>query len=145
MKTVLEKFYSQGWLKVSKGLGKGVTSIYPWMSAEDRLRAGKRLYSDFYLSGLQHSAIPDLIKPRVDGGKNKGMTEGQAVHFDALCRALRAIPREFFPVVSAIVLDDRNILLPQSNTSKSAWNFNHTIKVQLCWGLDRLVGHYKGE
>ena len=136
--TQLQRFKREGWLSTSE-----FRSIYRWMSADDRFRAGNRLYQDFYQSGIATTAIPDLIKPRVDGGRNKDMAESQAIHLDAFRKALRAIPVEFFGIVQAVVLDDRNLI--QTSKTRRATRFNHEIKLKLCMGLDRLVGHYKGE
>ena len=146
MKTVLEKFYNRGWLNVQRGMNPaGVASIYPWMSADDRLRAGRRLYRDFYLSGIEATKIPDLIKPRVDGGNNKNLTESQTEHLDSFHKALRVIPAEFYEVVSAIVLDDKDIRLTNREDNRAIRLYNHTIKMKLCMGLDRLAGYYKGK
>lgn len=136
--TQLQRFKREGWLSVEH-----FKSIYRWMSEDDRLRAGNRLYNDFYQSGVTTTAIPDLLKPRVDGGQFKNLSETQAIHLNSFRKALRVIPAEFYCVVRAIVLDDRNILFSQTNMSKKKQHFNHLVKQQLCWGLDRLVNHYR--
>jgi hypothetical protein len=136
--TQLQRFKREGWLSVSQ-----FRSVFKWMSEDDRFRAGNRLFKDFYYSGISAASIPDLAKPQVDGGHNKGMTERQALCLNSFRKALRAIPAEFFPIVQAIVLDDRNILFTQTNNSRKKAHFNHLVKQQLCWGLDRLANHYK--
>lgn len=138
--TQLQRFKREGWLSVSQ-----FRSVFKWMSEDDRFRAGNRLFKDFYYSGISAASIPDLAKPRVDGGRNKDIAEAQAVHLDAFRKALRSIPLEFFAVVQAIVLDDKNILLANAKNSRKRAHYNHLVKQQLCWGLDRLAAHYKGE
>ena len=134
--TLLDRFYVKGWLSSAT-----YKSQWHWITAEARLRAGKRLAQDWYLGYPTGCKAINLEKIRVDGGYNKPASETQNIHQDYFNQAIRVIPEEYLAIVWRVVIDDKDVLHKKSNTRKESYE-NHDIKRDLCRGLDRLVRHY---
>lgn len=131
MKTVLRKYFDKGWLKFGS---RKITAL-------DRLNVGNRFYADFYKSGIADFKIPDLGKPRVDGGNNKGTPD---FVLDARARfnaAFQTLSGDQAKIVMRVVCYDKFIKVPNLD-------YRHNIEVakeKLCEGLDVLFFHYFGE
>lgn len=132
MATVLQKYFERGWLKF------GDASITP----QDRLNAGNRLYADFYKAGIVDLRIPDLSKPRVDGGNAKGTSDFVLDARERFNKAILALNPEQSYVIWQVVCLDKPINLPQNAL------YRHDIEVvkeEVCRGLDALFYHYWGK
>ena len=99
--SVLEQYYRLGWLSKAR---------HKW-SAEDRLKAGQRLYGDFYRSHRLSGCI-DYEKPRVDSSIKAGISEAAAEAHTRFSAAFKAIPVEFRGVVYSVCCDDKVLELP---------------------------------
>ena len=130
MTTVLQKYFQKGWLKFGNKL----------ISAQDRLNAGNRFYADFYKAGIVDLRVPDLAKPRVDGGNNKGTPDNV---LDARARfnaALLCLEKDQADVVMRVVCADKGLKVPSVD-----WRHNIEVaKENLCRALDGLFIHYWG-
>lgn len=131
--SVLEQYYRLGWLSKAQ---------HKW-SAEDRLKAGQRLYCDFYRSHRLSGCI-DYEKPRVDSSIKAGMSEAAAEAHTRFSAAFKAIPVEFRGVVYSVCCDDK--VLPESQGMGGRRKIAHKTEqaVLLCLGLDKLIWHYIG-
>lgn len=130
MTTVLRKYFEKGWLKYGNRL----------ISAQDRLNAGNRFYADFYKAGIENFKVPDLAKPRVDGGNNKGTPD---YVLDARARfnaAYKALTIDGADLVMRVVCWDKQI-----KVNSNDWRHDIEIaKENLCKALDGLFIHYWG-
>lgn len=131
--TLLQKYFEDGWLKY------GNAQITP----KDRLDAANRFYADFYKAGIVDLRIPDLSKPRVDGGNAKGTPD---FVLDARARFNKAMlslnPDQSF-ILWHIVCLDKPIRLQWKKT-----DYRHNIEVlkeEICKSLDVLFCHYFGK
>lgn len=130
MTTVLRKYFEKGWLKYGNRL----------ISARDRLNAGNRFYADFYKAGIENFKIPDLAKPRVDGGNNKGTPD---YVLDARARfnaAYHVLTIEQADLVMRVVCWDKGLKVASND-------YRHNLEVakeNLCRALDGLFIHYWG-
>ena len=133
MKTVLRKYFEKGWLKYGNKL----------ISAQDRLNAGNRFYADFYKAGIENFKVPDLAKPRVDGGNNKGTPD---YVLDARARfnaAYKSMTIDGADLVMRVVCWNKGFGLKKRDT-----DYNHDLEVSkdnLCKALDGLFVHYWGK
>ena len=131
MTTVLRKYFEKGWLKYGNRL----------ISAQDRLNAGNRLYADFYKAGIENFKIPDLAKPRVDGGNNKGTPD---YVLDARARfnaAYMTLTIDEADLVMRVVCWDKTFKI------NNGADYRHDLEVSkenLCKALDGLFIHYWG-
>ena len=129
--STLEFYYKKGWLNRGS------------VSADDRLRAGKILQSDFYISGLHQARAVDYEKPRVDGGSVGIQTDKQLFHLNRFNKALSRIKCSLAcDVVNLIVVEDRDIRKHRSNHDWKARKYNQVIRKFLIMGLDDLVKFY---
>lgn len=131
--SVLEQYYRLGWLSKAR---------HKW-SAEDRLKAGQRLYGDFYRSHRLSGCI-DYEKPRVDSSIKAGMSEAAAEAHTRFSAAFKAIPVEFRGVVYTVCCDDKVLELPDDAGHKRRLVCKTEQAVLLCLGLDKLIWHYMG-
>lgn len=130
-KTTLEYYYAKGWLK------KG------HVTPEDRLRAGKILQSDYFISGLHQQRAVDYEKPRVDGGGSGIMTDRQLYHLNKFNKAIASIKNNLaHEVVNLIVVMDKDIRKHGSNNDWHTRKSNQAIRNFLIMGLDDLVAFY---
>jgi hypothetical protein len=130
MATVLQKYFQKGWLKYGNRL----------ISAQDRLNAANRFYADYYKAGIVDLRVPDLAKPRVDGGNNKGTPD---YVLDARARfnaAYKALTIDGADLVMRVVCWDKQI-----KVNSNDWRHDIEIaKENLCKALDGLFIHYWG-
>lgn len=131
--TLVKKYFDDGWLKY------GNAQITP----QGRLNAANRLYADFYHAGIVDLRIPDLAKPRVDGGNNKGTPD---YVLDARARFNKAIlklnPEQSFIVWNVVCLDK------PIGLQRKAKDYIHNLEVlkeEICKSLDALFCHYWGK
>jgi hypothetical protein len=130
-KTTLEYYYAKGWLKKGR------------VSPEDRLRAGKILQTDYYISGLLQQRAIDYEKPRVDGDSSGIMTETQLFHLNRFNKAIACIKNSLaHDVVDLIVVLDKDIRKPNKGNDWVARKSNIAIRNFLIMGLDDLVAFY---
>lgn len=132
--SVLEQYYRLGWLSKAR---------HKW-SAEDRLKAGQRLYGDFYRSHRLSGCI-DYEKPRVDSSIKAGMSEAAAEAHTRFSAAFKAIPVEFRGVVYTVCCDDKVLSEPVGMGWRKRTAYNVENAVLLCLGLDKLIWHYMGK
>lgn len=131
MATVLRKYFEKGWLKYGNKL----------ISAQDRLNAGNRFYADFYKAGIENFKVPDLAKPRVDGGNNKGTPD---YVLDARARfnaAYKALTIDGADLVMRVVCWNKTFKINNGS------DYRHDLEVSkdnLCKALDGLFIHYWG-
>jgi hypothetical protein len=129
--STLEFYYKKGWLNRGS------------VSADDRLRAGKILQSDFYISGLHQARAVDYEKPRVDGSGAGIQTDKQLFHLNRFNKALNRIKCSLAcDVIMLIVVDDKDIRKHHSNHDWEARLYNQVIRKFLIMGLDDLVKFY---
>ena len=129
--STLEFYYNKGWLNRGS------------VSADDRLRAGKILQSDFYISGLHQARAVDYEKPRVDGGGVQVLTDKQLFHQNRFNKALSRIKCSLAcDVVNLIVVEDKDIRKHHANHDWEARKYNRVIRKFLIMGLDDLVEFY---
>lgn len=127
----LEFYFAKGYLNGGK------------KTQEDRLRAGRTLQTDYYMSGLHQEKAVDYEKPRVDGGGQQIITDIMLFHRNRFDRALRKIKSSrACDVVNLIVVEDRDIRKHNSNHDWEARKYNQVIRKFLIMGLDDLVEFY---
>lgn len=130
--SVLERYATCGYLELG---GKRYTAI-------DRVGAGKRLYRDFYLSGVQSVGAVDMSKIRVDGMASIEETARRMHHLDCYQKAMATVPSEFWPAVRRVCLEDKP--LQAEGTRLDVKRQLYSQRVDLCRGLDRLCDYYMG-
>lgn len=131
--SVLEQYYRLGWLSKAR---------HKW-SAEDRLKAGQRLYGDFYRSHRLSGCI-DYEKPRVDSSLKTAESVAAAEAHTRFSAAFKAIPVEFRGVVYSVCCDDKVLPEPQGMGGRRKIAHKTEQAVLLCLGLDKLIWHYIG-
>lgn len=128
----LERYATVGYLNFG---AKRYTAI-------DRVGAGKRLYRDFYLSGVQSVGAVDMSKIRVDGMGSIEESSRRLHHLDCYQKAMAVVPSEFWPVVRRVCLEDKP--LKAQGTKLDIKRQLYALRVDLCRGLDRLCDFYMG-
>lgn len=132
MATVLQKYFEKGWLKFGDAQ----------ITAQDRLNAGNRFYADFYKAGIVDLRIPDLEKPRVDGGNDKRTPDFVLDARSRFNKAFLSLNPEHSYILWQIVCLDKPLKLA------SGKNYNHNLEVlkeEICKSLDALFYHYYGK
>lgn len=129
--TLIERYYSKGWLEYGdKRIDSGI-----------RLDSANQLAADFYYSRFPSNAAIDWQKERVDGGFNKAEPEPVLDARNRFFKAIRSVPREFWPVVQDVVLYETRPDI--GGATQLAYKQElYRMKVDLCRGLDRLAWHY---
>ena len=127
---VLERYAAAGYLDFG---AKKYTAV-------DRVGAGKRLYRDFYLSGVQSVGAIDMSRIRVDGQGNIEETSRRLHHLDCYQKAMAVVPSEFWPTVRRVCLEDKP--LKAQGTKLDIKRQLYALRVDLCRGLDRLCDFY---
>lgn len=130
--TLVKKYFDDGWLKY------GNAQITP----QDRLNAANRLYADFYHAGIVDLRIPDLEKPRVDGGNAKGTPDFVLDARERFNRAILKLNPEQSYIVWNIVCLDKPILLKRKE--KDYIHNLEVLKEEICKSLDTLFCYYWG-
>lgn len=131
--SVLEVYHQLGYL------GK---AVHKW-SADDRLKAGQHLYSDFYKAHASVGCI-NYEKPRVDSSPAVNISESMAEAQSRFSAALKAVPVEFRGVVYRVCCDDKVIEEPEEYGWRKRTAYKVEQAVLLCLGLDNLIWHYVG-
>ncbi len=130
--TVIENYEKRGFLDKVKSR----------FSAEDRRRVGLRLQNDFYLAGLDTTRSIDYEKPRVDSS-GKDISGATLDARDRFNKAARAIPSEFWRVVSTVCC--HNQLIKGRGLTKQQRLYDRYMQIcDLCRGLDYLIKFYLG-
>lgn len=123
-RSALERCAAAGWL------GSGAALI-------ERLSAGKRLYADFYLGGVESVGAADLARIRVDGSGSFKEPDRRLWHQARYQQAIAQIPHEFWPAVRRVCIEDKNLLA----AGETDWERRMSLAAQrldLRRGLDRL-------
>ena len=113
-------------------------------SADDRLKAAKTFYRDYYYSKLEDLSATDLSRIKVDTSRIIGLSQKIAEARSRYNPALKSIPYEFLGVIQKIVLQDEDYHFKDKNKYHRAVK-RHTIATMLCFGLDRLIEFYRGK
>jgi hypothetical protein len=129
--SVLEMYHKLGWLN---------KAIRKW-SADDRLKAGIRLYNDYYLAHRGTGCI-NYENPRVDSSINKPESAKTIEAQVRFSQALKAIPLDFRKTVYAVVCDDKAFEEPEHIGERKKIAHKAEQATLLCLGLDRLIWHY---
>lgn len=132
MATVLQKYFEDGWLKFGNDQ----------ISAQGRFDAGNRFYADFYKAGIVDLRIPDLSKPRVDGGNAKSEHDFVLDAKTRFNKAFMSLNPEQSYILWQIVCLDKPIKLKRTD------EYRHGIEVlkeKICESLDALYVHYWGK
>lgn len=128
----LERYEAKGYLDGEK------------YDSQQLLGAGMRLWKDFYLAGVSGVSANDVSKVRVDGCGGCEMSETKAFATDRFNNACRAVPYEFWGVVSKVCCDDIDIIGEVDEGSKRQKQYKtHVLLALLRMGLVRLVEHYR--
>lgn len=141
VRTADGKYYKQNTLEryAAKGYLDGEK-----YDSQQLLGAGLRLWKDFYLSRLAVISANDVSKVKVDGSGNSATSDTMLFALDRFNDACRAIPYEFWPVVSNVCCDDIDIVEHLEGESRRQKQYQKQVLLALLrLGLIRLVEHYK--
>lgn len=127
--SVLENYYFKGWLNMSNT---------QW-SADDRLKAGQRLYGDYYRSH-RISRYIDYEKPRVDSSA-KTEPEYLLDARDRFNKAIQSIPADYWPEVREVCCYNR-LIKGRGLTKRQQLYDRYMQMCDLCRGLDYLIRFY---
>jgi hypothetical protein len=128
----LERYEAKGYLDGEK------------YDSQQLLGAGLRLAKDFYLSRLATVSANDVSKVRVDGCGNSNTSDSILFALDRFHDACRAVPYEFWGVISKVCCDDIDIIGEINERSKRQKQYRIQVLLALLrMGLVRLVEHYR--
>lgn len=129
--TLLEIWYAKGWLELS-------TSRY---GSEDRLRYGLKFMLDYYIVNRENLHSSHMFNDKVDlSGRPESMSRLEAQ--DRYRRAVRSVPAEFWPIVRAVCLEEREPVAPPDLSERQKAYFYFLCRTDLCRGLDRIIDIY---
>ena len=129
--TALEQIYRKGCLEYGKNSYGG----------QDRLRAGEKLASDYEKSHFS-SVNSGWLYDKIDTSHyNLYDSETNYIRSRYLT-AVRAIPREFWPAVRLICIDNKIPDFEKETSSRKRTQYRYLWYCDLCRGLDRLIEHY---
>lgn len=131
MATVLQKYLEKGWLKYGD----------EFVTEKGRMEAADRFYADFYKAGISDFRVPDLSKPRVDGGGVPTPDFVLAAR-DRWGKAYRALNIWQADMATSVICWDRALKI------KAGARYQHDLEVakeKLCMTLDALYYHYWGK
>ena len=126
-KSVLEKYYRNGWLK------KGDQKV----SAEERLYAGYVFYQSYAKSHVLSVGVIDFERPAVDGGVRFNSVESKVGLRDYFLRAFEAIPKNLRPLIEIVILKNQPLEVQKNDLP--------LFKTMLCKALDALAIFYMKE
>jgi hypothetical protein len=131
-RNTLERYEAKGYLDGEK------------YDSQQLLSAGLRLAKDFYLSRLAVVSANDVSKVRVDGCGNSNTSDSILFALDRFHDACRAVPYEFWSVISNVCCDDIDIIGEINEDSKRQKQYRTQVLLALLrLGLVRLVEHYR--
>ena len=130
----LERYGRDGWLDFGDKRS----------SETDRISAGNRLGRDFYLARLEPVSANDVRKVKVDGHGSSVLPETVLAARDRFNKAMQSVPREFWPVVSRVCCEDKKIVL-SGDSERQRSHQKYALSQLLCFGLDRLIEHYRSK
>jgi hypothetical protein len=131
-RNTLERYEAKGYLDGEK------------YDSQQLLSAGLRLAKDFYLSRLAVVSANDVSKVRVDGCGNSNTSDSILFALDRFHDACRAVPYEFWGVISNVCCDDIDIIGEITEDSKRQKQYRTQVLLALLrLGLVRLVEHYR--
>ena len=127
MESVLMDYYRQGILSMNEGKYR----------AGDRLTAGEKLQKDFDLARMNIQAN-DPSKIRVDISGFKQEPESVMYHKDRYLKAINSIPKEFYDITRAVVVEQKKLPTGREVGREEAYKARWC----LCMGLDYLCEFY---
>ena len=131
-RNTLERYEAKGYLDGEK------------YDSQQLLSAGLRLAKDFYLSRLAVVSANDVSKVRVDGCGSYATSDTILFALDRFHDACRAVPYEFWGVVSNVCCDDVDVLKNIKGSSERQNTQQRVLLMALLkMGLARLVEHYR--
>ena len=128
---LLELWYSKGWLDLAGS---------PFGS-EDRLRFGLKFAQDYNFLRRSQIATTTLKNDKIDT-RNRIEDKHFLDVLDRYRKAVRSIPREFWPVVRQICLEERQLEIPAFLSDRQKAYFYFLYRTDLCRGLDRVISSY---
>ena len=132
-KSVLEKYYEEGYLNLPNSL----------FSAEQRKSAGELLLHDYYLGNYYRLRSIQITDIRHKSVGNSGI-EMSMFYKERYLEAMKCVPYEFWNIVFKVCIEDSTL-----NNEKEKYDASlhkkynvYYRKMLLCHGLDRLVNFY---
>lgn len=131
--SVLEKYYKKGYLDLP-------CSCY---SASDRKKVGEMLALDYYLGLPQHLKSIDFRMVNIPTTAEI-IKETTLFYRERYLAAMKSVPREFWPAVRRVCLEDKKLVCDEVVDKKSLKNKNNSYyqKMLLNLGLERLIDFY---
>ena len=130
-RTLLEIWYDKGWLELKHS---------PY-GEDDRLRFGLKFAQDYNFLRRSQIATTTLKNDKIDT-KNRIEDKHFLDVLDRYRKAVRSIPREFWPVVRQICLEERQLEIPAFLSDRQKAYFYFLYRTDLCRGLDRVISSY---
>jgi predicted transcriptional regulator len=131
-RNTLERYEAKGYLDGGK------------YDSQQLLAAGMRLSADFYKARIIDLSANDLTRIRVDSSRRGMENEFVVSAQQRFNQACRAVPYEFWGVVSRVCCDDQDLIGEIDNSSKRQRQYQKgAILLLLKMGLARLVEHYR--
>ncbi len=96
-KSLLERLFIRGMRVPREGI------------SADQYRAGMRYYEDAFLSGVTVIRVPDLSKERVDGGRNKGISDHVLEASTRFAKALQFLTPEHKIILSHVIFAEAQL------------------------------------
>ncbi len=130
--TALEQIYRKGCLEYSETTYGG----------QDRLRAGEKLSSDYEKSHFS-TVNSGWQNDKIDSGHYKLYDSDVNYIRSRYLTAVRSIPREFWPAVRQICIENKIPNFEKETSSRKRTQYRYLWYCDLCRGLDRLIDHYR--
>lgn len=129
--SVLETWHSKGWLELD----------HSRFSGDDRLRFGLKFIGDYqYLRRSQITTV-SLENNKINVS-SRIQSDNLLDAIDRYRKALRSIPREFWPMVRRICLEDLPPEYPASISDRKKAYLSFLYRTDLCRGLDYVIEAY---
>ena len=130
-KTVLEMWFDKGWLELDDSQFDGAL----------RLEYGLRLMFDFSI--INKSNIrSNLSELDIVDCKNNFINSSLPDSINRYNKAIRSVPKEFWPIVKTICLDDQTPVFPKDLSERQKAYSYYLARTDLCRGLDRVIISY---
>lgn len=132
-KTVLQRYCERGFLDLP----------HSKFSAEDRKKAGEMLAFDFYMGQYQNIQAVQIRCCHIPTTGNE-VYENRLFYRDRYLRAMKYVPREFWPSVRRVCVEDKILKSEAGECSTQLQYRNSTYfqKMLLNLGLERLIEFY---
>ncbi len=130
-RTLLEIWYDKGWLELKHS---------PY-GEDDRLRFGLKFMTDYQLVCKLQMPVVYFNNDKVDISSSN-LDDNVYDIIDRYRHAVRSIPKEFWPMVKQICLQEQEPVLPKDISDRQKAYINFLYRVDLCRGLDRIIDAY---